>query len=40
MSQIEREKEESTDRQEKNVQTVPTRTHCKHSRRLPYYFPN
>ena len=24
----------------KNVQTTPTRTHCKHSRPLPYYNPN
>ena len=24
----------------KNVQTIPTRTHCKRSRPIPYYYPN
>ena len=35
----EREKEKGNDRREKNVQT-PTRTYCKHSRPLPYSYPN
>ena len=33
----EREKEERNDRWKKNVEIIPTRTFCKHSRPLPYY---
>ena len=35
-----RGKEKRNARREKNVQTTPTRTHCKRSRPLPYSSPN
>ena len=35
----EREKEERNDRRDKKIQTISTRTYCKHSRPLPYYYP-